>query len=92
VIGNVTVRAASVPVPVGASRRIARACEGSERAISAGASWSHDDTTKLLYISELRPQLNPQNQVTGFLAWGRNGTGASQEESILTVHVLCYTP
>jgi hypothetical protein len=92
VIGAITVRTASVAVPVGASRRITRICEGNERAISGGASWSHDDTAKVLYISELEPQLNPQNQVTGFLAWGRNPTGVGQEESTLTVHALCYTP
>jgi hypothetical protein len=89
------VRTASVPIPVNQSRRIARDCEGNERAISAGTSWSHDDLGKVLYMSELRPQLNPQNQVVGFLAWGRNGGAiapASPEPSTLTVHVLCYTP
>jgi hypothetical protein len=92
VIGAITVRTASVQVTPGQSGRITRNCEGNERAISAGTSWSHDDTTKLLYTSELRPQLNPQNQVIGFLGWGRNGTGVGQETSTFTVHVLCYTP
>ena len=88
VVGPITVRTASVSVPVNASRRIARNCEGSERAISAGASWSTDDTNNTVSLSSLEPQL-AQSQVVGFLAWGRNN---SLEARTLTVHVLCYTP
>ncbi len=91
-VGAITVRTASVAVPVNSSRRVTRLCEGNERAISGGTSWGHDDTAKIFYTSELRPQLNPQNQVIGFLGWGRNGGGVPPEESTFTVHVLCYTP
>ena len=38
---------------------------------------------------EVEPLFNPQNQVNGFLAVGRNDTG---ESSNFTVHVFCYTP
>jgi hypothetical protein len=89
VIGAVTVRTASVTVPINSSRRIARNCDGNERAISAGARWSTDDTANNVALSSLEPQLNPQNQVVGFLAWGRN---SSAESRTLFVEVLCYTP
>jgi hypothetical protein len=89
VIGAITVRTASVSVPTGNSRRIARNCDGNERAISAGARWSTDDTANNVSLSSLEPQLNPQNQVVGFLAWGRN---SSLESRTLFVDVLCYTP
>lgn len=95
-IGQITVRTASVLVPGGTgengaytTRRVTRLCEGNERAISAGTSWSDDDTGLELWTGEIEPQLNPQNQVIGFLAVGGNDSG---QNSTFTVHVLCYTP
>ena len=64
-------------------------CQGNERAISGGTSWSDDDAGLELYTMELQPQLNPQNQVNGFLGVGGNDSGQS---STFTVHALCYTP
>jgi hypothetical protein len=96
VIGAITVRTASVSVPGGVAqnaayetRRVTRLCEGNERAISAGTSWSDDDAGLELWTAEIEPQLNPQNQVVGFLAVGGNDSGQS---STFTVHVFCYTP
>ena len=87
-IRAITVRTASQPVANGASVRVARLCEGNERAISAGTSWSTDDTGRDVFMSSLEPQL-VQGQVVGFLGWGRN---ESSETRTFTVHVLCYTP
>ena len=95
-IGPITVRTASVTIPGGVAEnsayntaRVTRLCEGSERAISAGTSWSDDAAGLELWTSEVEPQLNPQNQVVGFLAVGGNDSGQS---STFTLHVLCYTP
>ena len=96
VIGAITVRNASVLVDGGAaengaynSARVTANCNPNERAISAGTSWSDDAANRELMTGELEPQLNPQNQVVGFLGVGLNDSGNS---STFTVHVLCYTP
>ena len=96
VIGAVTVRSQSVVIPGGVAEnaavntaRVTSLCSGNERAISGGTSWSDDDANLELYTSELEPQLNPQNQVVGFLGVGANDSG---QASTFTVHALCYTP
>jgi hypothetical protein len=96
VIGAITVRTAAATVPGGVAHdgeyeteRVSRNCEGTERAISAGTSWSDDAADRELVTGELEPLLNAQNQVVGFLAVGGNDSGNS---STITVHVLCYTP
>jgi hypothetical protein len=96
VIGPITVRTSSVVVDGGvaengayASERVTILCQGNERAISAGTSWSTDATGRELMTGELEPLLNTQNQVIGFLAVGQNDSGTS---STFTVHALCYTP
>ena len=96
VIGAITVRTSSVGVDGGTaengaynSARVTRLCDGNERAISAGTSWSDDAVGRELMTGEIEPQLNAQNQVIGFLAVGLNDSGNS---STFTVHVLCYTP
>ena len=96
VIGAITVRTAGVSITGGTAHdgtyntaRVTRQCEGAERAISGGTSWSDDDSGLELFTGELEPQLNAQNQVTGFLAVGGNDSG---QTSTFTVHVLCYTP
>jgi hypothetical protein len=96
VIGAITVRTASGAVDGGTgengaynSRRVTASCQGNERAISAGTSWSDDATGRELVTGELEPQLNGQNQVVGFLGVGLNDSG---NDSTFTVHVLCYTP
>jgi len=96
VIGAITVRASSISVDGGTaengaynSQRVTRLCEGNERAISAGTSWSDDAAGRELMTGEIEPQLNAQNQVVGFLAVGLNDSGNT---STFTVHVLCYTP
>jgi hypothetical protein len=90
------VRTSSAPVDGGTaenaaynSARVTRLCEGNERAISAGTSWSDDTSGRELMTGEIEPQLNAQNQVIGFLAVGLNDSG---NDSTFTVHVLCYTP
>jgi hypothetical protein len=96
VIGAITVRTNSVQVPSSAATdgnyataRVQRLCEGNERAISGGTSWSDDDPALELWTSELEPILNAQNQVIGFGAVGGNDSG---QTSTFTVHALCYTP
>jgi hypothetical protein len=96
VIGAITVRTNAVSIPSSAATdglyttaRVTRLCEGNERAISGGTSWSDDDANLELWTSELEPQLNAQNQVVGFGAVGGND---STQTSTFTVHVLCYTP
>lgn len=96
VIGAITVRTNSALVLGGAaengaynSQRVTTLCLGTERAISAGTSWSDDTAGRELMTGELEPQLNPQNQVVGFLGVGLNDSG---NDSTFTVHVLCYTP
>lgn len=96
VIGAITVRTQTTTVSGGTAHdgtyvtaRVQRLCEGNERAISGGTSWSDDDPGLELVTSEIGPLLNAQNQVNGFLAVGGNDSGQS---STLTVHVLCYTP
>jgi len=96
VIGAITVRTSSALVPGGVAEngayntvRVTRLCEGNERAISAGTSWSDDAAARELVTGELEPQLNAQNQVIGFLGVGGNDSG---NDSTFTVHVLCYTP
>jgi hypothetical protein len=96
VIGAITVRTQSTLIPGGAAEnavmntaRVTSLCLGSERAISAGTSWSDDLPGLELFTSELEPLLGPQNQVIGFLGVGANDSGQS---STFTVHVLCYTP
>lgn len=96
VIGNITVRTQSILVPGGVaengvynSARVTSLCQGNERAISGGTSWSDDVTGRELMTGELEPQLNAQNQVVGFLGVGLNDSG---NDSTFTVHSLCYTP
>ena len=96
VIGGITVRTNSVAIAGGDAQnaalvtaRVTASCQGNERAISGGTSWSDDDAGLELYTLELEPQLNPQNQVVGFLGVGGNDSGQS---STFTVHALCYTP
>jgi hypothetical protein len=96
VIGAITVRTASKLVDGGTgengaynSQRVTASCQGNERAISAGTSWSDDALGRELMTGELEPQLNAQNQVVGFLGVGLNDSG---NDSTFTVHVLCYTP
>jgi hypothetical protein len=96
VIGAITVRTQSTLIAGGIANnaapntaRVTTTCQGAERAISAGTSWSDDDPNLALYTMELEPQLNPQNQVVGFLGVGGNDSG---QASTFTVHVLCYTP
>jgi hypothetical protein len=95
-IGAITVRTNSTLIPGGTAEnaavntaRVTALCQGNERAISGGTSWSDDDAGLELYTSELGPQLNPQNQVVGFLGVGANDSG---QASTFTVHALCYTP
>jgi len=96
VIGNITVRTNSATIAGGDAQnaalitaRVTASCQPNERAISGGTSWSDDDANLELYTLELEPQLNPQNQVVGFLGVGGNDSGQS---STFTVHALCYTP
>jgi hypothetical protein len=96
VIGAITVRTASAPVAGGTaensaynSARVTVSCQGNERAISGGTSWSDDTAGRELVTGELEPQLNAQNQVVGFLGVGLNDSG---NDSTFTVHALCYTP
>jgi hypothetical protein len=96
VIGAITVRTASAPVAGGVaengaynSARVTASCQGNERAISGGTSWSDDTAGRELMTGELEPQLNAQNQVVGFLGVGLNDSG---NDSTFTVHALCYTP
>jgi hypothetical protein len=96
VIGAITVRTNSVAISGGIAHngeyntaRVTRLCEGNERAISAGTSWSDDDAGLELWTAEIQPLLNPQNQVNGFVAVGGNDSGQS---STFTIHVLCFTP
>ena len=96
VIGAITVRTAAGLVDGGVAenggyntRRVTALCQGNERAISAGTSWSDDAAGRELMTGELEPQLNAQNQVIGFLGVGLNDSG---NDSTFTVHVLCYTP
>lgn len=95
VIGAITVRTQSVTIPGGIAEnsayntaRVTRNCEGNERAISAGTSWSDDVANLELFTGEIEPLLT-NNQVTGYLAVGGNDSGQS---STFTVHVLCYAP
>src|SRR3990172_3558431 len=92
VIGPITVRTASISVEGGTAengayvtRRIQRLCDGNERAISAGTSWSDDALDRELVTVETDPQLNAQNQVIGYVAAGGNDSGNS---STFTLHVF----
>jgi len=96
VIGAITVRTQSALIAGGIAEnaalntaRVTATCQGNERAISGGTSWSDDDAGLELYTMELEPQLNPQNQIVGFLGVGGNDSG---QASTFTVHALCYTP
>ncbi len=96
VIGAITVRTSSKLVDGGTaengaynSERVTAMCQGNERAISGGTSWSDDAAGRELMTGELEPQLNAQNQVVGFLGVGLNDSG---NNSTFTVHALCYTP
>jgi len=96
VIGAITVRTAATTISGGTAQdgtyvtaRVTRLCEGNERAISGGTSWSDDVAGLELFTGELEPQLNTQNQVVGFLAVGGNDSG---QASTFTVHSLCYIP
>jgi hypothetical protein len=96
VIGAITVRTSSKIVDGGTaengaynSERVTAMCQGNERAISGGTSWSDDAAGRELMTGELEPQLNAQNQVVGFLGVGLNDSG---NNSTFTVHALCYTP
>jgi hypothetical protein len=96
VVGAITVRTSSKLVDGGTaengaynSERVTAMCQGNERAISGGTSWSDDAGGHELMTGELEPQLNAQNQVVGFLGVGLNDSGNG---STFTVHALCYTP
>lgn len=95
VIGTITVRTSSISVDGGTGEngeyntaRVTRLCQGTERAISAGTSWSDDALNRELFTGEVEPIIT-NNQVTGFLAVGANDSGNT---STFTLHVLCYTP
>jgi len=95
-IKTITVRTSSATIGGGVAEngayntaRVTRVCDGAERAISAGTSWSDDNAGLELVTMELEPVLNAQTQVIGFLGVGGNDSGQS---STFTVNVLCYTP
>lgn len=95
VIGTITVRTSSIAIDGGTAEngayntdRVTRLCQGTERAISAGTSWSDDAINRELFTGEVEPIIT-NNQVTGFLAVGANDSGNT---STFTLHVLCYTP
>ena len=96
VVGPITVRTSSVAVDGGSAEngayntsRVTRLCDGNERAISAGTSWSDDAGGRELVTGEIEPLKNAQNQVIGYVAVGLNDSG---NDSTFTLHVLCYTP
>ena len=93
-ISAITVRQASVTIDGGTAqnaayntRPVQANCNSDEKAISAGTGWSDDANDLELVTVQLKPVLNPSNQVTGYLGKGGNDSGQS---STFTVYVLCY--
>jgi Collagen triple helix repeat (20 copies) len=69
------------------SADVGQMCARSERAISAGTSWSTAGATDVLYTVELRPLQDRRGVVMGYQASGANGTGSPRT---FTLYVLCY--
>jgi hypothetical protein len=94
VVGAITVRTGSVLVDASTptngeyvTRPVQVLCGTGEKAISAGTSWSDDNNDLELVTVSVRPVLDANSQVTGYLARGGNDSGQS---STFTLHVSCY--
>jgi hypothetical protein len=95
VIGAITVRTSQVSIAGGAAAsdgayttgNVSRNCDSGEKAISAGASWGDQDANLELFVSEIKPVLDGNQNVIGYTARGGNDSGQS---STLTLHVFCY--
>ncbi len=94
VIGQLTLRTASVTIDGGTAqngayitKEVQQACAQGERAISAGTSWSDNDPDLELFTAEIRPLQDPSGNVIGYSARGGNDSGQS---STFRLHVLCY--
>jgi hypothetical protein len=99
VIGNVTVRQASVVVPGSSdddpipntkwvTRTATVNCNSGEKAISAGTGWSADANDLELATVFMKPTFQ-SNTVTGFTAKGANNARDGQDHTF-TLYVLCY--
>ena len=100
VIGNVTVRQASVTVPgslsddptpntLWATRTVNANCNSGEKAMSAGTGWSADADDLELATVYMRPVVASNGAVTGFTAKGANNARDGQAHTF-TLYVLCY--
>lgn len=94
VIGAITVRSTSVTIDGGtaqngaySTRPVTRNCDSDEKAISAATGWSDDVNDLELVTVQIRPVLNAQNQVIGYIGKGGNDSG---NDSTFTLYVLCY--
>ncbi len=94
VIGAITVRSSTVLIDGGtgqngaySTRSISRNCDSDEKAISAGTGWSDDVNDLELVTVAIKPVLNAQNQVIGYIGKGGNDSG---NDSTFTLYVLCY--
>ena len=94
VIGAITVRQNSVTIEGGtaqngaySTRPVSRNCDSDEKAISAGTGWSDDVNDLELFTVQIKPVLNAQNQVIGYIGKGGNDSG---NDSTFTLYVLCY--
>jgi hypothetical protein len=94
VIGPVTVRTSTVLIDGGtaqngaySTRSVSRNCDSDEKAISAGTGWSDDVNDLELVTVMVKPTLNAQNQVIGYIGKGGNDSG---NDSTFTLYVLCY--
>jgi hypothetical protein len=93
-VGTVTVRTSEVTIDGGTAENGAyntgtatRNCDSGEKAISAGATWGDQNPNLELFISEIRPVLDGNQNVIGFSVRGGNDSG---QGSTLTVRVFCY--
>jgi hypothetical protein len=93
-IGAITVRTQQVAVEGGTAhngqyttRTVSRNCDSDEFAISAGTGWSDDANDLELFTGSIRPVLNSDNRVIGYIAKGGNDSG---NDSTFTLYVLCY--
>jgi hypothetical protein len=94
VIGSIVAREESITISGGTGENgeyvtgsVEQLCSSGERAISAGTSWSDTDSDLELFVRSMRPVVDGNGSVVGFVARGGNDSGQS---STFTLHVLCY--
>jgi hypothetical protein len=83
-VGKLVLRKSSITIPANNSSATTASCNGSEQAVSGGATWSDQGDFNLTLVYSA--PVYGSNKATGWTGRGRNSTGKSRT---FIVEVLC---